>query len=94
MAVFKRERRRKRPVTNDVTHKAKIINFAEYLKTKYAEDQFVNIVKGRESNQPNMNSKIQMAAKVTEELPYFSDHKMHRTIRRTMIFSFVILEKI
>ena len=26
-------------------------------------------------------------------LPYFSDHKTHRTIRRTMIFSLVILEK-
>ena len=34
----------------EATHKAKIINFAEYLKTKYAEDQFVNIVKSRESN--------------------------------------------
>ena len=34
----------------EVTHEAKIINFAEYLKTKYAEDQFVNIVKSHESN--------------------------------------------
>ena len=66
-----------------MTHKAKLKSTAEYMNTKYAEDQFVNIVKGRESNQPNMNSKIRMAAKVTEELPYFSDHKTHRTIRRT-----------
>ena len=27
------------------------------------------------------------------EVPYFSDHKMHRTIRRTMIFLLDILEK-
>jgi hypothetical protein len=34
----------------EATCKAKIINFAKYLKTKYAEDQFVNIVKSCESN--------------------------------------------
>ena len=26
-------------------------------------------------------------------IPHFSDHNTHRTIRRTMIFSFLILEK-
>ena len=33
--------------------------------------------------------------KVSEKikLPYFSDHKTHRTIRRTLIFSFDFLEK-
>jgi hypothetical protein len=29
---------------------------AEYLNKEYKEDQFVNIVKSHESNQPNMNS--------------------------------------
>ena len=29
----------------------------------------------------------------TWELPYFSDHKTHWTIRRTLIFSLDILEK-
>jgi hypothetical protein len=32
------------------------------------EDQFVNIVKSQEGNQPNMNSTIKVAAKVVEEL--------------------------
>jgi len=36
--------------------KADIINIAEYLNTKYKEDQFVNIVKVRENTQPNMNT--------------------------------------
>jgi len=27
-----------------VTYKAEIVNIAEYLDTKYTEDQFVNIV--------------------------------------------------
>ena len=40
----------------EVTHKAEIINIAEYLNIKYTEDQFLNIVKSHESNQPNMNS--------------------------------------
>ena len=39
----------------EVTYKAEIINTAEYLNTKYIEDQFVNTVKSHESNQPNMN---------------------------------------
>ena len=36
--------------------------------THYREDQFVNIVKSHESTQPNMNSMIKTAAKITEEL--------------------------
>ena len=52
----------------EVTYKEQVINIAEYLNTKYSEDQFVNIVKSHESNQPNMNSTIKMAAKVREEL--------------------------
>jgi len=28
----------------EVTYKAEIVNIAEYLDTKYTEDQFVNIV--------------------------------------------------
>jgi len=44
------------------------MNIAEYLNTNYKEDQFVNIVKSHESTQPNMNSIIKTAAKITEEL--------------------------
>ena len=51
-----------------VIHKAETINTAEYLNTKYTEDQFLNIVKSHESNQPNMNSTIKVEAKVAEEL--------------------------
>ena len=51
-----------------MTHKAKIINSAEYLNTKCREDQLVNIVKSHESNQRNMKSTIKVAAKVAEEL--------------------------
>ena len=53
---------------NEATYRAEIINVAEYLNTKYIEDQFVHIVKSHKSNQPNMNSTINMAAKVAEEL--------------------------
>ena len=48
--------------------KADIINIAEYLNTKYAEDQFVNILKSHDSSQPNMNSTVKVAVKVAEEL--------------------------
>jgi hypothetical protein len=51
----------------EATYKTEIINIAEYLNTKYAEDQFVNIVKSYKSNQPNTNSTIQVATKVAEE---------------------------
>ena len=53
-------------------YKAEIINTAEYFNTKYKEDQFVNIVKVHGSTQPNMNSIIKSAAKVTEELNQLS----------------------
>jgi hypothetical protein len=52
----------------EATYKAEIINIAEYLKTKYTEDQFVNIVKNDESNQTNTNSKIEITAKIAEDL--------------------------
>jgi len=52
----------------EVAYKAEIFNIAEYLNTNYKEDQFVNIVKSHESTQPNMNSIIKTAAKITEEL--------------------------
>ena len=48
-------------------YKAEIIDIAEYFNTNY-KDQFVNIVKSHESTQPNKNSKIKTAAKITEEL--------------------------
>ena len=44
------------------------MNIAEYLNTNYKKDQFVTIVKSQQSNQPNMNSIIKTAAKITEEL--------------------------
>jgi hypothetical protein len=50
------------------TYKAEKISIAKCLYTKYAEDQFVNIVKSHESKQPNVNSTINMAAKVAEAL--------------------------
>ena len=52
----------------EVAYRADIINIAEYLNTNYKEDRFVNIVKSHESTQPNMNSIIKTAAKITEEL--------------------------
>jgi len=52
----------------EAAYKAQIINIAEYLNTNYREDRFVNIVKSHESTQPNMNSIIKTAAKITEEL--------------------------
>jgi len=51
-----------------VTYRAEIIDIAEYLNTQYTEDQFVNIVKSHESNQPNMNSTLKVAAKVAKKL--------------------------
>jgi hypothetical protein len=35
---------------------------------KYKGDQFVNIVKNHESTQPNMNSIVKLAARITEDL--------------------------
>jgi len=50
------------------TYKAEIINITEYLNTKCPEDQFLNIDKHHESNQPYMNSTIKVVGKVAEEL--------------------------
>jgi len=52
----------------EVAFKAEIINIAEYLNTNYNTDQFVDIVKSQGNTQPNMNSIIKTAAKITEEL--------------------------
>jgi uncharacterized protein YwgA len=51
----------------EAAYKAETINIAEYLKTKY-KDQFVNTVKVLENTQPNINSILKSAAKITEEL--------------------------
>ena len=50
------------------TYKAEKINTEKYMHTKYAEGQFVNIVKSHAGNQPNMNSTIITTTKVAEEL--------------------------
>jgi hypothetical protein len=64
----KRKEGRRGLVQVETAYKAEIINIAEYLNTKYKEDQFVNIVKVHESPQPNMNSTLKSAAKILEEL--------------------------
>jgi hypothetical protein len=62
------ERRRKRPVQIEAAYKTEIINIGEYLNKKYKEDQFVNIIRSHNSNQPNMNSTVRAAAKIIDEL--------------------------
>ena len=52
----------------EAAYKTEIINIAEYLNTKYKENQFVNIVNSHESTQPNMKSITKSAAKIIEEL--------------------------
>ena len=52
----------------EAAYKAEIINIAEYLKTNYKEDQFLNIVRNHESTQPYMNSVLKLATKIIEEL--------------------------
>jgi len=64
----KRKEEERGLVQIEVAYKAEIINIAEYLNTNYKGDQFVNIVKSHESTQPNMNSIIKTAGKITEEL--------------------------
>jgi hypothetical protein len=64
----KRKERGRGLVQIEAVYKAEIINIAEYLNTNYKEDQFVNTVKSHESTQPNTNSIIKTAAKITEEL--------------------------
>ena len=44
------------------------------MNTKYTENQFVNIVKSQEGNQPNMSSTIKVAAKVVEELNHSNEN--------------------
>jgi hypothetical protein len=55
-------------VRAEAAYKAEIINIAEYLNTKYKEDQFVNIAKNHDSTQPNMNSILKSAAKMMVKL--------------------------
>ena len=52
----------------EAAYKAEIINIAEYLNKKYKEDQFVNVVKVHGSIQLNVNSILNSAAKIIEEL--------------------------
>jgi len=52
----------------EAMYKAEVISFTEYLNTKYTEDQFVNIITSHQSNQPDMNWIIEIAAKIVEEL--------------------------
>ena len=66
----------------EAAYKAEIINIAEYLNTKYKEDQFVNIVKVHESTQPNMNSILKSAAKITEELSQLSERMIQTRMKR------------
>jgi hypothetical protein len=61
---IKRKGGGRRLVQVEGAYKAEIINNAEYLNTKYKEDQFVNTVKNHESTQSNMNSIL----KIIEEL--------------------------
>jgi hypothetical protein len=58
----------------EAPYKGETINIAEYLNTNYKENQFVNIVKSHESAQPNMNSTIKTAAKITEELSQLNEN--------------------
>jgi len=62
----KRKEVRRGLLQTKATYKAEIINIAEYLNAKCTEDQFVNIDKSCESNQPYMNSTIKVAGKVAE----------------------------
>lgn len=62
------ERRGKELATNGRNICIRDFNIAEYLDTKYLEDQFVNIVRGYESSQPNINSAIMISAKSVETL--------------------------
>jgi len=63
----KREEGGRGLVQIEAAYKAEINNIAEYFNTNYKEDQFVNSFKSHESTQPNMNSIIKTAAKITGE---------------------------
>ena len=75
-------------VQDEAAYKAEIINITEYLNTNYKEDQFVNIVKNHESIQPNMNSVLKLATKITEELSQLyvkSDGTQHTKARLRVV---------
>jgi hypothetical protein len=61
------------PAQIEAAYKAEIINIAEYLNTKYKEDQFVNVLKSHKSIQPSKNSTIKIAAKITEEVSQLNE---------------------
>jgi DNA-directed RNA polymerase subunit L len=50
----------------EAAYKTEIINTAEYLNKKCKEDQFVNTIRSHDSSQPNMNSTVKAAAKITD----------------------------
>jgi hypothetical protein len=50
----------------EAAYKAEIINIAKYLKTKYKEDKFVNIVKNHERTQSNMKSENKIIAELSQ----------------------------
>jgi hypothetical protein len=52
----------------EAAYKTELINIAECLNKRYKEDQFVSIIRSHDSNQPNMNSTVRAAAKITDEL--------------------------
>jgi len=52
----------------EAAYKAEVINIVEHLNPNYKKDQILIIFKSQESTQPNMNSIIKTAAKITEEL--------------------------
>jgi hypothetical protein len=45
-----------------------IINTAKYINKKYKADQFVNIIRSHNNNEPNRNSTVRTAAKIINEL--------------------------
>ena len=63
----KRKEGRRGLLQTEAMYKAEVINTAEYLNTKYIEDQFLNI-KSHKSNQPNFNSMLKVTAKFAEDL--------------------------
>jgi len=44
-----------------------VINIAEYLKTKYKQELFLDIVKSKKNSHPNRNSTTEIPAKVLED---------------------------
>jgi hypothetical protein len=59
----------------EATYKVEIISTVEYLNTKYKEDQFVDIAKEHEKNQPNRNSTIKISANFAQESDQTSARK-------------------